>query len=66
MHVWGCVHTSERVCQRNWKKSKDSARDLKLVMLELTPQQEGLRASANQQRLKVSNGDNTSLDEKER
>lgn len=63
VHVWSCVQTSERVCQRNWIKSKDTARDLKLVMMELTPQQEGLKVSANQKRLKVSNADNTSLDE---
>lgn len=39
---------------------------LKLVMMELTPQQEGLRASANQKKLNVSDADNTHLDEKER
>lgn len=63
MHEWACVQTSERVCQRNWKKSKDTARNLKLLRMEITPQQEGLRASANQKGLKVSNADNTSLEE---
>lgn len=58
-----CKLLRELFCQRNWKKSKDTTRDLKPEMMELSPQQEELRASANQERLKVSNADNTSLDE---
>lgn len=64
--MYGVVCTLLRESAKETGRKAEILADLKLVMMELTPQQEGLRASANQKRLKVSNADNTGLDEKER